>query len=81
MLRDKVVVKAAGAVEALLQVMGLFYAAAMPYPSTLFGTLLFVQEQVLKDVLHPKDKLQLTKFIKEMTSFRDNVSDDIFGTF
>lgn len=71
MVRDQLHIKAQSAFDAMCIVMGLYYAAVMPYPSILNGSLLFFQKGILEDYVHDKDESILTKLTKYFNKFKE----------
>ena len=66
MVRDRVTFKASNMTEAVLLVMGLFYACRMPYPTCFRAVMLYVQTDFFGDEMHTKDLETLQRGMKEL---------------
>ena len=70
MVRDRVTFKAIKLTEAVLLVMGLYYACRMPYPTCFRAVMLYVQTEVLGDEMHSKDIETLQRGMKELADLK-----------
>ena len=79
MQQDQVIAKVKTATEALLSLMGVYYFCLINYPQQANGALLFNQERVLRDSIHPKHKITLKKATKAMDDHKEEeVKKDLF---
>ena len=78
MCKHIVVCKAKSAVEAILGLMGIYYSVCLEYPSQCTGALLYVQKEVLGDVLHKKDEAVLKKAANDLQLFVEEEDTELF---